>query len=348
MKLIKSVNFWMVVFGLGAALSASAARETGIREGGVDGGGGGLTLSSPQEVRLAVKSVFEDIRQSGDLSRSKNNWVNLVPMVSPSFFDERLGREINLYTCLTAPILCATDKEKEELLSDPEKEIYTSAWDYLKLSEIYFEEKGACPAPDKTNAAASVSEYKVGAKICFSIPLIQQTSSVGLKAQVASLVFHEMVHLMGYGEDLAVKLQFQIFSNFSMLNLQDGKFLLYRLLGNYMSVGSALLNAKFLSNEQDRSRAYYLLGMANGMLDSIESVLPDGINDNTIPVKHPEQFESIQKMLRSMVNENFRLMEQSVRMSDAQFDAEIDRLLIVYNQNQTIFEEYLGHYSIKP
>jgi hypothetical protein len=327
MKSFKSVIISLCIFSSVPAFAANL-------QGGHDGGGANLWTSSASQVKEAIQWAIDDIRSS------KPNWLFYAMPYGPNFQRDD-GESLSVIQCLQMPSLCKSAKQMFKDMEDG-KRIYRSAWDYLKESPMELKEDGPCEAPEKDHAAGSVSAFEVGAKLCLSVSELSRTVPSGLKAQVASVLAHEMAHLMGFGESVAYQVQKGVVENFPRITRTDGTFLAYRLIGLMMNVDSALYNAASFSQADGKGIGAYLVGYAAGQVNAIGEMLPDEVNDKTIPVAKPELYQQLKNRLGDFESQLNSLGWKSSQISDAEFDQEVAKLRAEQNEASLLLEAFLG------
>lgn len=304
------------------------------REGGHDGGGGGLVDSTPAQVRDAIRSTFAEIEESK--TKSNPGWLFMSSIYGPEVRDAS-GDMVKALLCIKSPVLC---KDPDSLFDGTPN--YFHAWDYLKLSAVELKEDGPCPASDKSNAAASVSEFRIGARLCFSIPVLVKTTPTALKAQISALLVHEMAHLLGYDEQIAQGVQEAVLVNYAAITRRDGQFLKYRVRVQLMTVDSALKNSRSNSIGQDLGMRLYLVGYSAGVLNTVLEMLPDDINDRTIPVARPEMFPEVKRAIQKLVDLHLDLAQRGTRLSASEYDAEANKLIAEVKNFEPMLEQFLG------
>lgn len=302
--------------------------------GGHDGGGANLWASSASEVKAAIHWATEELRSD------KVNWLFRASPYGPKFRRDD-GEIVSVIQCLTTPAVC---QSVDALLRRAEEggKTFGNAWDYLKESPLELKEDGPCPASDKKHAAGSVSAFQVGAKLCLSVYELSRTVPGGLRAQVASVLAHEMAHLMGFDEETAFQVQKGVVENFSRITREDGSFLAYRLFGAMASIDSALADAIALFRNGQKGKGAYLIGQAVGQIAVVRDMLPDGVNDATIPVAKPELYEQVEGGLGKLGAELDNLARKMNDMSQSQLEEEVRRARDRHERLSALLEEFLG------
>lgn len=164
--------------------------------GGVDsqGGGGTILQSSKRQVHEAVDRAMKGGIQATmyNLAFARDQVKSpYVTRILNGFYDQS---EVGPGWESRQPIL---------------KDIATTSY--------WFNETDECPA-DQATRAASVPEKKLGAPICYSVPVLRQTAPEDLDTQVLALAAHEFSHHFGWRDVDAVKLQTFIFHNAKALS----------------------------------------------------------------------------------------------------------------------------------
>ena len=334
-------HFKSIIISLSLVLGAPALADR--TDGGHDGGGANLWTSSPAQVREAIDWAIAELREDKAIPSGAQTWLFWATAYSPEATN-RHGEKVLVTQCLNMPMTCDTKQFLEDL--DENRPVYMKAWDYLKLSHLTILENGPCPARDKAHAAGSVSAFKVGADLCLSVSELSRTPPGGLRAQVTSVLAHEMAHLLGFDEEIAAAVQKSIVENFGEISRADGSMLVYQVAGAMTSVQSALFNARSFSNEGAMGIGYYLLGYAGGTLNTLVDMLPDGYNDRTIPVAEPALYPQVKQSLKSLEGKLLAVAWKP-NLSKEAFDASLDQLEDDYAASAQLLERFLGREVIR-
>lgn len=86
----------------------------------------------------------------------------------------------------------------------------------LQVPNLILKTEGNCLAKDNHTPDATVSSYSVNTNLCFSIRLLQNIPPSELKMQVIALIVHELLHMLGYEEDVAKLIQRDFLIYFSL------------------------------------------------------------------------------------------------------------------------------------
>jgi hypothetical protein len=333
MRLFKSI-----IMGFGLLALSELTFANAFQDGGHDGGGANLWSSSEQQVREAIDWAFAEVREEKAFSGDGHDWLFLSSMFIPEV--EVNGRTVSLGYCLRTPYACDLDRFAKDM--EEGRKIYRTAWDYLSESRLTLKEDGPCPAADKPNAAGSVSAYKIGADLCLSVYELSRTPPGALKAQVASVLAHEMTHLLGFDENIAKIVQKAVVENFEKISRRDGAYLALQVEMAMADSKVALLSAASIYGDSDLGIRLYLLGHAAGIVHTITEILPDGLNDRTIPVAKPELYKVVEGALRNLKSNLRTLGWNGTRMSKAAFDSELAKLLEQHNTAAALLQEFIG------
>jgi hypothetical protein len=330
MKAFKSGIIGLMMLA-GTAVSAFAGQEA--LQGGHDGGGGSLGTSTDEQVRAAIHWVFEDLKRP-------NSWLHGAHIYGPDAPGNQHG--MNVLACLNLVDFCKPEEYSRKVMAG--EPTMTNVMDYLKLSKVMLKTNGPCPASDKANAAASVSEFRVGADLCFSISELKKVAPSALRAEVASLLAHELSHLQGYGEEIAVQVQEAVSTNFRAITRTNGDMLAFRLRVQFQIMSAALFNAKSFTKEGKLGAGNFMMGYISGVIKVMEDMIPDGINDNTIPVARPELREELLKALSQLDYEVIQLNNKAIEgMPKAEFDGAVDQIEArTLKEVQRLLTEYFG------
>jgi len=163
--------------------------------GGADGVGGDILQSSKSQVRTAVNLAMK---------------MHLTNFFYSLAFARDQVKDPYVFRVLTAfydrPLKGESWEARQPILKD------------IATTPYIFNEDGGCVGGmHERNHAASVSEYKLGAPICFSVPLLRVSAPGDLQAQVVALAAHEFAHHFGFGEYEATLLQTFVLHNAKIL-----------------------------------------------------------------------------------------------------------------------------------
>lgn len=335
MKLFKSVILGSLIFSSACLAMEPAKLLKKAPIGGHDGSGADLWTSSSEQVHAAIDWALEGVKKDDATS-----WLFWAMPYGPRI--QRNQAPVSVIHCLAMPILCQSPDDFLKNLEEG-KPSYHSAWDYLKLSmPIELKEDGPCLADEKDHAAGSVSALHPGAHLCLSVYELSRSTPDGLRAEVASVLAHEMAHLMGFEEAIAKQVQGAIVDNFQAIIREDGSSVAHGLVSAMMTADSALRNAASFSTNEQKGIGAFLIGQATGHLSTVSSLLPDGINDNSIPVAKPELYEELKSEISVLTNDLTRLGWDSITLTDAQFDAKVAELITREDQIARKLEAFLG------
>jgi hypothetical protein len=156
-----------------------------LGRGGVDGGGGDIPQSSVAEVKSAIKSVFT--------FSLRDSFYNLGLSLK-NVKDPYIRRILSL---MYVGPYGTPDWEKNQ-------PIYQ---DIKNTSYVVSDEADGCKDPNGIPHPATVESFSLGAKICFSVPMLRLIPSEDLESQILALTAHEFAHHFGIGEFEAVKFQ---------------------------------------------------------------------------------------------------------------------------------------------
>ena len=144
-----------------------------------DGGGNSLG-STPEQVREAIKTapdrLYYFLVNSMQFNTSKISDPQLKAAWQNLFEQKKTENRSNIV----------------QLLED-------------KLVKIEIKENGSCQGEEGHVDAST--EYKIGAKICMSVPRLMRMSYISLHEELMSLLVHELTHQFGYDEATAQKTQ---------------------------------------------------------------------------------------------------------------------------------------------
>jgi hypothetical protein len=211
-------------------------------------------------------------------------------------FKARNGEMMPVVTCLNTPFIC----EDVDQVIDQKVAVYRNTWELLKLSplEIKGIGEGACPAPDKKDAAASVSEYKIGAKLCFSVDVLRKTPRDVIRAQVASILAHEMTHLIGLGEEMAEGVQNAVYASFSVAAIDEIKRIRSSIMSQFFFARADLDQvARGVVGENADLVVMGLLGSFHGRLFMLQDILPVGLVKEPSLAVNPENWREVKNAL---------------------------------------------------
>jgi len=153
--------------------------------GGADGVGGDILQSSKSQVRRAVDEAMK--------FKLAGLFYNLA-FLRAQVKDPYVFRVLNAF--YDHPLKGDDWESRQPILKD------------LQATTYWFNEDGGCAgANHEAHHAASVPEYKLGAPICFSVPVLRGASPEDLPDQVTALAAHEFAHHFGFGEYEAVLFQ---------------------------------------------------------------------------------------------------------------------------------------------
>jgi len=298
--------------------------------GGHDGGGANLWSSSPGEVRAAVEWAIGELRENHAIPGWGPTWLfNSLPFIRASTRD--FPETTRLGFCMSNPGSCYPDRFKR----------FAKPWDVIQMSSLELKEDGPCPAPGEKNAAGSVSAFREGADLCLSIYELSRTLPMGLKAQVASVLAHEYVHLLGFGEPVARAVQKAIVENFGLISRTDGSFLAYRIVSG-VSAEDFTQRAILSARAGDMSQAVFYLGQLAGLLTLMQEMLPDNVNDRTIPVKNPDLFTRVDYLLGQMIIDLEDLVKRVPRTGAEEFSVEVEKFQIRIREFVSLLERFLA------
>lgn len=199
-------------------------------DGTADAGGGTVEKSTEADVRAAVDEallILTDAEFFEKLSRARiYSSKRLSEHESAQLY--RIQRTLSYppYAAIF-PLLegnsrddSDADLENQRILVN--KYSKKTLIEYIDKSKIYFLDRGSCPASDKTNADASVSEFDLNAKICFSLENLKNIPRESLLKHVTGLWAHEIGHMFGFQEDVVVLLQNRIVEAFDQIHYFSG------------------------------------------------------------------------------------------------------------------------------
>lgn len=200
-RLIFSIYFLSLILLIGCGEDRKA-------DGTADAGGGDIIKSSEAEVREAIPRAFDILMNPNffkelQLSSEKKK-------AEGTLTDKKDSIEVPL-NILMNPLAAyregyqAIFGKKKVLAEKPDAT--DDLRDYIDYTQIKIKEKGPCVAIDKENADASVSVFQLDAEICLSLEKLKLIPRDSLTAYVASILAHEMTHMVGYGEATALVMQ---------------------------------------------------------------------------------------------------------------------------------------------
>jgi hypothetical protein len=70
----------------------------------------------------------------------------------------------------------------------------------IKKSKVVVRDDGDCGSNSSGHSDASVTALKPGADLCFSVPRLRRVPPSALRREILSLLYHEASHLSGFGE----------------------------------------------------------------------------------------------------------------------------------------------------
>lgn len=344
MKAFKSGIIGLMMLA-GACGSALAGQE---RLGGHDGGGAGIQLSTETEVREAIQWAMEDLRKEATKEKEGPSWLFWATGSGPNARAND-GEDTNVLLCLHSPFLC----ENLDLYLEGKAPLgYQNAWDFLKLSplEIKGQGQGACPAPDKKEAAASVSEYKIGAKLCFSVDVLRKTPRDVIRAQVASILAHEMAHLQGHGEEIAEGVQNAVYTTFSVAALEEIQRVRAMIMSQFFFARSDLEPvAKGVLGDNADLKVVGMLGAFQGRMFTIMTTLPVGRTKEPSLAVKPEGWKRAHAALDVPFQRMFALQQSMIngKITTEQQMEQATIALKELEEAETQLSEFLGSKALR-
>jgi len=331
MKVFKSGIILTVLMATSPAFATRAPQAAG----GHDGSGSRLLTSTPEQVHAAIDWAINSVLNDRDPDwNTPQTWLFWSMPFGPEIPDGN-GGTVSAIQCLAQPMVCTklTPQLPEDKWGLP---VIRNSAQILKPSRIRYEERGPCPAEDKSDAVASVSERKIGAEICFSMPLLEKIPPAALRSQVAGIVAHEMIHLLGWGEGLATQVQNGISGNFAKISRADGDQLRHKAIAGLME-SEGLLKVAGTSDIPA-----FWLGRASGFDRQVVGMLPDGINDRTIPVAKPELSKAAMEAVTNVAVEIEGVWMNAKNMSPEQIQNAVQDLQAKHRAAFAIVEEFIG------
>lgn len=331
------------IIGLMMLASAGASALAGEVLGGHDGGGASSLKSTPEEVREVVQWAYDEARFDKAIPSGEENWFKSVMHFTNGPAHPRSPKGMPVMTCLLFGGAQCISEDFDRALERDEK-LYSSFAQLVGDSPLVFEEKGPCPAADKDDAAASVSAYRPGATLCFSIPLLQQTPRSALKAQVVALLAHEATHLAGLDESIAVQIQKGVFDAYNKLFVENYYAGDYRFLGPVMRLKSGLFNLRAAgsSTAENLANAKYGIGWLVGTLETIVDNMPDPQFERNIPGVNFEMRDPLVKKLNAIKDKVMNLGVRMEALPDEAFDLELTALMVEADDAMLLTEQFLG------
>ena len=297
--------------------------------GSMDGGGGGTTTqSSDAEIVDAIAWAKTNIIKAPD---------HETPILGGiSDYNFIVNNEYVL-TKITNPQSYYSPQERAERKANGTH--YWSPSDYLKLSHVYYKSDGPCPSPDHKHAMASVSRFSFGAEICFSLSELRQVPRSGLKAEVFGLWVHELAHLSGYDEEIAVKVQNIIIDHFAEFSNTDGSWIKSEVILHLWKTIYKLKEAREASSTVEKIISF---STAIANYHSALGLMPSRINI-TLSVAHPEMDTPLSKeMIETVVNFNAVIEQIKKSVDENLFNAQIDQLIAQVTDQRKKMSLYLN------
>jgi len=262
--------------------------------GVIDGGGGETIYPSIEEVKLAIQLTWEKA-STFDLQKNLMENYHLVNLGAGVTNDNRaelllkepyrgknpqeIDKEVKRIEKKLSEINSDDDLYSElvdqmmVLLDDQMNYIHKSTT--LAQSKIIYED--ICL--DKFGVAkdATVSEYKIGADICFSLERLKKIPSASLEKEIFGLLVHEVGHLLGENEEVAHQMQerfLQGYGDIQMLMVAHDLDFMARV---YLDSVSAELNPSIFNYKGGDRKLLMTLGIVWQKLDTIHAQV-DPIN----------------------------------------------------------------------
>jgi hypothetical protein len=236
--------------------SARDDNDTFVFNGTADSGGGDIEKSTEADVREAVyktldvitaEKFFWKISQTGTLKYD-------------DLTDEEKEKLFQVKQVLSSPTFMVVLKmsQLKEDATAGEEDAYLDSMDslmkkyssrqlkdYVDPQQIYFTENGPCPSKDKKNAYASVEAHEIGTRVCFSIENLKTIPKISLHRYIAGLWAHEIVHMFGFGEVTANRIQEETIRGFLAAMNSSAKNVPYLLYSPLINVSATMTNARF-------------------------------------------------------------------------------------------------------
>lgn len=284
---MKSLRVLLLTFFC-IGMAACNDRDSKTLNGASDGGGGVVRGSTPQEIRDAVGKA-RDI-----LKRDQALFILTLFVDDAKVNDSQAARTL---LQIFNPIVGAQEKFHSKIkelgwddpnieLSDEDFEIYmklvdeslnvpATLADYIDSIPLEFMESSSCPAPYSSSADASVSEFTLNAKMCFSLKTLQRIPIDSLQQHVTGLLMHELTHMTGI-ENEAEAQAIEKVTNLAYRELIGGtkngitKQLDYSLTAAFNTLSTAKglqSNSAFYANLSPEDLALYI---ATGKIDHLQ------------------------------------------------------------------------------
>ena len=175
-----------------------------------DVGGGGIGKSTKEQVILAIDESVELFKTEGFYSFGNVfHLLDIALRTSEAVRAEKSNGKLSL-----EELTKATD---EHPLSDLLKEVGDSNQlrSNLERSKIYYD-MTSCPGV-VGHVDAAVSQHSLGANICFNVQSLTRLPPLQLKSEIFALLVHEYLHLMGYREEIAQKVQSELVNHWDQI-----------------------------------------------------------------------------------------------------------------------------------
>lgn len=337
MKAFKSGIIGLMMLA-GTAVTAFAGQER--LEGGHDGGGGSLVVSTPEEVRAAIKWAMAEVAEGKGIPTG-HGWLYEAAIFGSPVEVKINGKTENLLMCFFTKGNCGPEGQAVDEFGFPK---ITRMNKILAQSKVIIRNEGPCPAADKANAAASVSAYKIGADLCFSVSELRKTPAAALKMQVAALLAHELAHLLGYEESVAEQVQYGVMFSFVQKNAYGQKELRDQLVSTLWFARHEIERAKENGYVESLTPMMFTLGTIYGRLSTLLSVLTNMPENELVPSLKPEMANEVYEAVKKPYGRIYLIQGevQQGRATTQMLQSELELVRQEFEQAVSLLEAYWG------
>lgn len=218
---------WLGILSLLPMLTACGHPARNNSDGGQDGGGGHVLVSTSAEVREAIRLTMELATSSNFRFNPFYNFLSFQLLKSQFAKDPNVLGQTDYdnptsykifdvvggygdFGCLVWGGLfrnCPASNYTQIPNSIFPLGFRNHTRELLGASPIVYLEDGDCGSPQDNHADASVSRFSKGATLCFSVGNLRRIPPNNLREHISSLILHELAHLNGYNEADAQLLQ---------------------------------------------------------------------------------------------------------------------------------------------